>query len=304
MTGVQTCALPISGQQLVVNGQSLQPGETFSFNGSAETDGGRFLVYGGRDTDILVGGTGNDIFSFEEPRWNPTDMIAGGGGNDALVLSYGSGLNTITFGETQLTSIEAISVNNRFATDPLQTPSYALIMANGNVAAGATLIVNGQSLLAGQSISVNGSAETDGQYRMFGGGGNDVLTGGAGNDQLTGNGSGDTLTGGAGNDTFRYVLASDSNSTERDGIQDFNAGDIIDLAGIDANTLLDGDQAFSFVGNNAFTNTAGELRFENISLGGPIWLVQGDTNGDGVSDFEVVLVIPDAHTITTADFVF
>ena len=95
----------------------------------------------------------------------------------------------------------------------------------------------------------------------------------------------------------------ESNSTERDGIQDFNAGDLIDLSRIDANTLVGGDQAFSFIGSAAFSNTAGELRFENISLGGPIWLVQGDTNGDGVSDFEVVLVISPADPITSGDFI-
>ena len=80
-------------------------------------------------------------------------------------------------------------------------------------------------------------------------------------------------------------------------------GTKIDLSKIDANELVDGNQAFSFVGSAAFSNTAGELRFENISLGGPIWLVQGDTNGDGVSDFEVVLVISPADPITSSDFI-
>ncbi|HEX8379571.1 MAG TPA: M10 family metallopeptidase C-terminal domain-containing protein, partial [Allosphingosinicella sp.] len=110
-------------------------------------------------------------------------------------------------------------------------------------------------------------------------------------------------TGGAGNDVFRYNSVAESNSTERDGIQDFNSGDLIDLSRIDANTLVAGDQAFNFVGNAAFSGTAGELRFENISLGGPVWMVQGDTNGDGVSDFEVVLVINPPDPITSSDFI-
>ena len=102
---------------------------------------------------------------------------------------------------------------------------------------------------------------------------------------------------------FRYDNVTDSNSTERDGIQDFNAGDLIDLSRIDADDLSAGDQAFTFIGSAAFGNTAGELRYENISLGGPIWLVQGDTDGNGVSDFEVVLVISPADPITSADFI-
>ncbi|MGZ8329168.1 MAG: M10 family metallopeptidase C-terminal domain-containing protein, partial [Allosphingosinicella sp.] len=144
--------------------------------------------------------------------------------------------------------------------------------------------------------------ETDGNFRLFGGGGNDVLTGGAGADLIFGGLRGDTLTGGAGNDIFRYDSVAESNSVERDGIQDFNSGDLIDLSRIDANTLLAGNQAFNFIGGAAFSNTAGELRFENISLGGPIWLVQGDTDGNGVSDFEVVLVISPADPITSGDF--
>jgi Ca2+-binding RTX toxin-like protein len=139
-------------------------------------------------------------------------------------------------------------------------------------------------------------------FRIFGGGGTDVLTGGAGNDLIYGGGRGDTLTGGDGNDVFRYQSVGDSNSVERDGIQDFSAGDVIDLSRIDANTLEAGDQAFSFIGNAAFSNTAGELRFENISLGGPVWLVQGDTDGNGVSDFELVLVISPPDPITASDF--
>jgi len=78
---------------------------------------------------------------------------------------------------------------------------------------------------------------------------------------------------------------------------------VIDLSRIDANVLIAGDQAFNFIGSAAFGNNAGELRFENISLGGPIWLVQGDTDGNGVSNFEVVLVISPADPITSGDFI-
>ena len=78
---------------------------------------------------------------------------------------------------------------------------------------------------------------------------------------------------------------------------------MIDLSRIDANTLIGGDQAFDFIGSAAFGNQAGQLRFENISLGGPIWIVQGDTDGDGVSDFEVVLVISPPDPIVSSDFI-
>ena len=54
-----------------------------------------------------------------------------------------------------------------------------------------------------------------------------------------------------------------------------------------------GDQAFSFVGSNAFTNQAGQLRYE----GG---ILMGDTNGDGVADFAVQ--ISNHAALTSTDF--
>jgi serralysin len=132
-----------------------------------------------------------------------------------------------------------------------------------------------------------------------------VLIGGDGADILYGAGSNDTLTGGLGNDVFRYENASDSTSAVRDSIQDFTLGDLIDLSLIDANTTAGapGDQAFNFIGSAAFSNTAGELRFANISAGGPIWVVQGDTDGNGLADFEVRVVITDLNPITSGDFI-
>ena len=71
----------------------------------------------------------------------------------------------------------------------------------------------------------------------------------------------------------------DGNFTQADS-------DRIDLSGLDANLLLDGDQAFDFIGMDAFTGTAGELRFE--WSGGDTY-VSGDWNGDAVADFMIRL---------------
>jgi serralysin len=111
------------------------------------------------------------------------------------------------------------------------------------------------------------------------------------------------MTGGLGNDVFAYINAAHSTSAAQDGIHDFALGDLIDLSVIDADTGLGGNQAFGFIGNAAFGGHAGELRFQNVSAGGAIWIVQGDTDGNGASDFEVVVVLADAHPLTGADFV-
>jgi Ca2+-binding RTX toxin-like protein len=70
-----------AGQQLRVNAQSLKAGEDFTFNGSAETDGGKFLVYAGFGVETLTGGTGNDIFFFEAGRLGTGDRVDGGAGS-------------------------------------------------------------------------------------------------------------------------------------------------------------------------------------------------------------------------------
>jgi hypothetical protein len=292
-----------AGETLIVNGSSLRAGEDFAFDGSAENDG-KFLIFGGNGVDTFIGGDGNDIFVFEGSRWGASDSVDGGEGRNSVVITAGNGLTHIEFGATSLIGIDSVSVSNRYSSDPTATPDYEFVLDDGNVAAGETLIVNGSSLAdPDQTISINGSDETDGNLYLLGGAGNDVLTGGDGADTLFGGARGDTLTGGDGNDVFRYDLVTDSNSTERDGIQDFNPGDLIDLSRIDADTTQDGDQAFTFIGNAAFSKKAGELRFENISVGGTVWEVEGDIDGDGFSDFEVVVVINPPDPITAGDFV-
>lgn len=105
---------------------------------------------------------------------------------------------------------------------------------------------------------------------LDGQGGNDVLIGGEGND---------TLIGGAGADLFVFEETGFA-----DEIIDFTSGsDQIDLGGIDAVAGGD-DSAFAFVGNAAFSNTAGELR--TYSQDGDNF-VAGDTDGDGVADFTI-----------------
>ncbi|MBW6392174.1 cellulose binding domain-containing protein [Billgrantia antri] len=112
--------------------------------------------------------------------------------------------------------------------------------------------------------------------------GEDTLQGTAASDSLYGGLGSDRLTGGAGGDHFVYLSTFESTAFDSDIIVDFDRseGDLIDLSGIDADLATEGEQAFSWVGNAAFSGTAGELRSE----GGQ---VQGDVNGDGVVDIQV-----------------
>jgi glucose/arabinose dehydrogenase len=292
-----------AGQQMIVNAQSLRAGEDFTFDGSAEHDG-KFLVYGGHGVDDLTGGAAADIFFFEGQRWGAADKVDGGAGRDAVVISGGSGLTHIAFAADSLTNIESISLNNHFATDPSQKPSYDLVLDNGNVAPGGTLIVNGSSLPAGQLVKVDGRGVHDGNLILFGGGGNDTLRAGDGADLLIGGMGADSLNGGAGADTFRYDASTDSTASRTDLIGDFKVGvDRIDLSRIDANTLAGGNQAFHWIGSSAFTGgggaAAGELR---TYQSGGYWWVAGDTNGDGSADLVIALTPQPGMPLVQGDF--
>ncbi|MGR3711117.1 MAG: M10 family metallopeptidase C-terminal domain-containing protein [Alterinioella nitratireducens] len=113
----------------------------------------------------------------------------------------------------------------------------------------------------------------------------------------------DIMTGKGGIDFFVFNSTDDSTSGAVDRITDFEQGtvlaqgDMIDLLGIDA---VDGgrNNAFTFVGTDAFSNTAGELRYENR---GANTYVYGDTDGDGVADLEIR--IDGIFVLEDADFV-
>ncbi|MGZ8419316.1 MAG: M10 family metallopeptidase C-terminal domain-containing protein, partial [Allosphingosinicella sp.] len=136
---------------------------------------------------------------------------------------------------------------------------------------------------------------------FFAGKSSDTLKGGAQNDLLFGNLGADQLTGGGGADTFRYDSTADSNSASMDQILDFTPGtDRMDLTRIDARTNLAGNQAFTWIGSNAFTGTAGQLRA--FQQGGD-WILQGDVDGDGVADLVIALTLQGPTPLSASDFV-
>ena len=141
-----------------------------------------------------------------------------------------------------------------------------------------------------------------GNDRIDGRAGSDWLYGGAGKDKLAGGGGADRLKGGTGADSFVFKSIKDSTvaASGRDTILDFSRkdGDRIDLKAIDASTKSGGDQAFTFIGTEAFHKKAGELRFE--AKGGDT-LVFGDVNGDGKADFSIRF--DDALVFVKGDFI-
>lgn len=140
----------------------------------------------------------------------------------------------------------------------------------------------------------------DGRDHLWGEGGADRIDGGAGDDWLSGDLGADLLTGGLGADVFNFDTVREIGRLRgaRDVILDWEAGDTIDLAGIDARIDQTGDQVFHLV--DAFTGQAGELQISGLTRLG-LTYVEGDVTGDGRADFRIELT--GVHALDTFDFV-
>ncbi len=161
------------------------------------------------------------------------------------------------------------------------------------------------SYLFSGSDTFNGSSGNDvlngynGNDTLKGNKGSDRLNGGSGNDVLKGLAGADVLIGGTGADRFDFdkVSESGSSSTTRDRISDFKAGesDKIDLSTIDAKAGAAGNQAFKFIGTNAFS-ASGQLRFDAVNH-----VLLGSTDGDSTAEFSILLT--GVNSMTGANFI-
>jgi Ca2+-binding RTX toxin-like protein len=280
-----------------------------------EGGAGNDFLHGGSGSDVLVGGTGNDRYHLNSESEGDVDTIvelAGGGidtvelwwwthhvladevenveihGTDAITLIANSSDNVIQLSAGAMT-IDGGSGNDTitFAMGHDWVQVDLLTNDNGGGAAddSFTSIENvtgtwGDDVLRG----------TDGANILIGGFGADTLEGRGGDDELNGGAGVDVMTGGAGADCFRFFDGESGTGTAADRIEDFSSGqDVIDLAAIDADLGTEGDQAFTFIGGAAFSGAAGQLRFASD---GNDTRLQADTDGDGFSDFEIVLTGP------------
>jgi hypothetical protein len=176
------------------------------------------VTQGGNDT--VSGGDGNDVINFGASL-TAADTIDGGTGSDRVILS-GDYSSTLTLSDSTMVNVEEIILRTG--------NSYALATADGNIAAGQSLTINGVALGAADSLTFNGGAETDGRLHVIGGAGDDRLIGGARSDVFDiSHGGEDSIQGYLGNDIIRA------------GAKGLDAGDVLrGGAGNDALELTSG----------------------------------------------------------------
>jgi subtilisin-like proprotein convertase family protein len=228
-----------------------------------------------------VGDSADGMINFEISDVSGTDIGAFGftdgkiATNGNVNAQGGALLSALT--ATNMTGTWNLSIFDDWGQDTGQVLSWGLFIAfqyNG--------VVNGNAA----PNTLSGSDDID---RINGFAGNDTMRGWLGNDVLIGGPGRDTMYGGPGRDIFDFNAVTESRvGVQRDTIADFSHVDDIDLRTIDAQTGP-GNQAFRFIGTQAFSSTKGELRYSDQ---GAQCLVQGDTNGDGRADFEIMVKIP------------
>jgi Ca2+-binding RTX toxin-like protein len=231
-----------------------------SFNDSLTGDGGVNILTGGIGADTMTGLGGDDTYNVD----NVGDSVveANGGGTDLVKSSVN------------------FSLGGQFIEKLILTGS-SNINGTGNTLDNTLTGNSGNNVL-------NGST------------GADTLLGGDGADTLIGGLDRDTMTGGAGADVFDFNAVNETGTTgaTRDVIVDFVQGsDKFDLSTIDADSVLAGNQAFTFIGAAAFSGVAGQLRAAGTSA----TLIHGDVNGDSVIDFSITLT--GVYTLVASDFV-
>jgi Ca2+-binding RTX toxin-like protein len=137
----------------------------------------------------------------------------------------------------------------------------------------------------------DGISGTAGNDVIHAKGGVDVISAGAGNDIIVGGKGMDWMAGQAGDDVFLYTSIDESQvgAGNRDIICDWGklngvGADKIDLHLIDADTSAAGNQAFTWIGSNAFSGKAGEIR---SFFDGQNTVVELTVNNDKVADMQI-----------------
>ena len=129
-----------------------------------------------------------------------------------------------------------------------------------------------------------------------------IWDGGSGNDRIEGYAGHDRLTGFTGADRFVYSSLGESPvGAMRDVITDFGSaeGDRIDVSAIDARAHLPGNNAFKFVGFDAFSGE-GQIR---VIQSGFSTIIAFNTSGAGGAEMQIELDPFLAFNLATSDFV-
>lgn len=227
--------------------------------GSNKTD----YLYGDSLRNELGGSGGDDLLAGREGN----DRLSGGDGRDILLGDAGA---------DELRGDGGIDFALYYASSAAVTIDLAMGTGKGGTAEGDRFA---------SVEAIQGSNYAD---RLIGNG--------AGN-WLRGDGAADVLTGNGGADRF-YVDYLASSASEPDRITDFSHAQGDRIVTGDANAMVEGFQAFRFIGTDEFTDV-GQLRWYHS---GGETIVEG--NLDSAPGAELRIVLDHSLSLQASDFIF
>ncbi|NBZ86042.1 calcium-binding protein [Stagnihabitans tardus] len=275
-------------------GDILSLGGAVTISNHAGKIQGNITTGAGSDTltnaATLVGsvdlGAGSDIMDLRGGRILGIQTITGGDDSDTYYVSSGSTPITENASDPGIDQVFAeSSFRLRNGLENLTLLEGADFNGFGNNLNNTITGNNGENRLFG-AIGNDQLIASAGDDSLEGNSGNDTLSGGNGDDILNGGTGTDQLTGGADGDIFRFRRVNEMSKVNPDLITDFlQVEDRIDLSALDANRVNSlSDDAFLFIGTAAFSNVAGQLRYEIVSGTTSLHM---DLNGDSVIDYTI-----------------
>ena len=256
--------------------------ENLTLTGSSAVNGtGNTLdnvIIGNAGVNTLLGMDGND--TLDGGRAN--DAMTGGIGNDTYYV--GEAGDVVTEAASGGTDTVITTLNN-----------YVLASEVENLTQGGTASINSTGNSVANVITGNAGWNT-----LDGAGGADTILGGAGADIIIGGAGLDTMTGGNQIDTFSFTALTDSGvgAGTRDIITDFQAGELINLSVIDANSVTAGEQEFIFGPGANATYEGGELQ---VAVVGSVVTVSLYTDAVAGADMVITVNLASGITALTAD---
>lgn len=272
--------------------------------------GATAVVYGLRPTEAVTridaagdqtvrGGLGNDVLI----SYGGDDQLIGDAGNDSLRSVAGTDLLDGGLGDDEyfVFTDHSDTIVDAGGIDTIRATTHWDLSGNPEIE-NVVLADAGDWHVSGNGLD-NRLVGGFGDNVLSGGNGDDRLEGGGGDDILIGGFGRDVLIGGAGTDRFDFSSYQSGPTSGRDAIVDFEAGELINLAGVDSNVWRNGNQAFTFIGDGEFTGKWGQLRYDYFTFtnGEVVTIVEADTDGDGEADFG--LELRGQHVLTAGDFI-
>ncbi|CAN5394607.1 hypothetical protein BH10PSE7_BH10PSE7_19550 [soil metagenome] len=319
LDGDQTAAIPDNMTDMHIHGApaGVSGGVIFGFRNDAETgvNAATGTVTGGWDAaDGLTGGNLTALLG-EDSYFNIHTSQFPGGAIRGQILAADAGNDRIDLRDVNIGSFSTLQA----VTSEVQGDALIRVKFNGALSAIRLDGVGKDDLKAGYFLFGGGGdqvvAGTGKADDLFGGAGGDRLSGGNGADRLWGETGNDTIAAGGGNDTltggdgqdrlagfggadhfdFNELTESARTSATTDVITDFGIGDRIDLRTIDAKAGIAGNQAFHFIGEDAFF-AEGQIRVSETETATIVYI-----NTDGKNGIEMMIKVV-GHGIAAGDF--